>query len=170
MSRAEKILDYLTTTDAHKIGIMYILLSIINFVLAGFSAMYLRLTIANTPPSSSVGEPFNDLLYTWFMSLHGLGMLLLFAMQAVAGAANVLVPKLIGAPDLYWPRVNALSFWMQIPATVFMWSSLLFWDRGDSVGWTLYPPLSTTSQSLGVDLILLGVIIGGFSRPLRGKK
>lgn len=168
MSRAEKILDYLTTTDAHKIGIMYILLSIVNFVLAGLSAMYMRLTIANTPPGASVGEPFNDLLYTWFMSLHGLGMILLFAMQAVAGAANVLVPKLIGAPDLYWPRVNALSFWMQIPATVFMWSSLLFWDRGDSVGWTLYPPLSTTSQSLGVDLILLGVIIGGFSSTLTG--
>lgn len=164
----EKLFHYLTTTNAHYIGILYILLSIINFVLAGIAAMYMRLTIANTPPGSPVQDPFNELLYTWFMSLHGLGMLLLFAMQAVAGAANILVPKLIGAPDMYWPRINALSFWMQVPATVFMWSSLLFWQHGDSIGWTLYPPLSTISKSIGVDLILLGSIIGGFSSTLTG--
>lgn len=165
--------DYLTTTDAHKIGIMYILFSIVNFALAGFVAIYMRLAIANSPPTTAVATPgvsppFDDLLYTWFMSLHGLGMLLLFAMQAVTGVANILVPKLIGAPDLYWPRVNALSLWMQVPATAFMWSSLLFWQHGDSIGWTLYPPLSTFSRSIGVDLILLAVIISGMSSTLTG--
>ncbi|AFA39797.1 Heme/copper-type cytochrome/quinol oxidase, subunit 1 SoxM-type [Pyrobaculum oguniense TE7] len=165
---ADKLLDYLTTTDAHKIGLMYLILSIINFVLAGVAAMYMRYTIAATPPATAVSDPFNDQLYTWFMSLHGLAMLLLFATQALVGLANVLVPKLIGAPDLYWPRINALSFWMQIPFTVFLWSSLFFWQDGDSIGWTLYPPLSTRSPSLGVDLILIGIVIGGLSTTLTG--
>ena len=168
MRVAEKLLDYLTTTDAHKIGIMYITLSIINFVLAGVMAFYMRLVIAATPPGSPTPAEFPDRLYYWAMSLHGLAMLLLFATQALVGLANLLVPKLIGAPDLYWPRINALSFWMQVPASILFWSGALFWQQGDAPGWTLYAPLSTRSQSIGVDLILFGIIIGGFSTTLTG--
>ncbi len=147
----EKILDYLTTTEAHKIGILYIALAVINLILAGVMAFIIRLTIATTPLATnvaSVGLITSDVYY-WAVSMHGLAMLLLFAMQAVTGLANAAVLKLIGALDLYWPRINALSFWLQIPATVLMWSALLYAHQDAGPGWTLYPPLSTSLQSLG---------------------
>jgi hypothetical protein len=115
-------LGYLTTTESHKIGILYIVLAVINLMLAGVMAFIIRLTIATTPPATNVGSVglITGDVYCWVMSLHGLATLLLFAMQAVTGLANVAVPKLIGAPDLYWPRINALSFWLQILDTVLM--------------------------------------------------
>ncbi|AET32213.1 cbb3-type cytochrome c oxidase subunit I [Pyrobaculum ferrireducens] len=167
----EKVVDYLTTTDAHKIGILYLTLSIINLVLAGLMAFLIRLVIAVTPPGARVEETgiATGNLYYWFVSLHGLAMLLLFAMQAVVGMANVAVPKLIGAPDLYWPRINALSFWLQVPATVLMWGGLFFAQQGAGPGWTIYPPFSTGyTLSLGVDLVLMGIIVGGISSTLSG--
>jgi cytochrome aa3-600 menaquinol oxidase subunit 3 len=167
----EKILDYLTTTDAHKVGILYIVLAVVNLILAGVMAFIIRLTIATTPPATnvaSVGLITGDMYY-WVVSLHGLAMLLLFVMQAVTGLANVAVPKLIGAPDLYWPRINALSFWLQVPASVLMWSALLYAYQGAGPGWTLYPPFSTrSSQSLGINLVLMAIIIGGVSSTLSG--
>jgi cytochrome aa3-600 menaquinol oxidase subunit 3 len=167
----EKILDYLTTTDASKVGILYIVLAVVNLILAGLMAFIIRLTLATTPPATNVasaGLVTGDVYY-WVVSLHGLAMLLLFAMQAVTGLANVAVPKLIGAPDLYWPRINALSFWLQIPASVLMWSALLYAHQGAGPGWTIYPPFSTRySPSLGIDLILMAIIIGGISSTLSG--
>ncbi len=126
----EKILDCLTTTEAHKVGMLYIVLAVINLVLAGIMAFIIWLTIATTPPAinvASVGLITGDVYY-WVVSLHGLAILLLFAMQDVTGFASVAVPKLIGASDLYWLRINALSFWLQIPVTV-MWSALLYAQR-----------------------------------------
>jgi heme/copper-type cytochrome/quinol oxidase subunit 1 len=95
-------LGYLTTTEAHKIGILYIVLAVIDLMLAGVMALIIRLTIATTPPATNVGSVglITGDVHCWVMSLHGMSMLLLFAMQAVTGLANVAVPKLIGAPDL----------------------------------------------------------------------
>ncbi len=167
----EKIIDYLTTTEAHKIGILYILLAIVNLVLAGLMAFMIRLTLVVTPPDTNVATTglITGDEYYWVVSLHGLGMLILFAMQAVVGLANVAVPKLIGAPDLYWPRINALSFWLQVPASALMWTALLYAGQGAGPGWTIYPPLSTNySASLGIDLVLMAIIIGGISSTLSG--
>lgn len=170
-SLSERFFHYFTTTSAHEIGLMYIALSIINLILAGLAAFLIRLTIAITPPATNVestGIMTGDLYY-WLVSLHGLVMLLLFAMQAVVGLANVAVPKLIGAPDLYWPRINALSFWLQVPATALMWSAIFFVNQGAGPGWTIYPPFSTQrSPSLGIDLVLVAIIIGGISSTLSG--
>ncbi len=115
----EKILDHLATTDAHKVGILYIVLAVVNLILAGVMAFIIRLILATTSPATNVPS-------VGLMSLHGFAMLLLFAMQAVTGLANVAAPELIGAPDLYWPRINALSFWLQVSASVLMWSALLY--------------------------------------------
>ncbi len=121
----------MTTTEAHKIGILYIALAVINLILAGVMAFIIRLTIATTPPATNVGSVglITGDMYYWVVSLHGLAMILLFVMQAVTGLADVAVPKLIGAPDLYRPKINALSFWLQIPATVLMRSALLYAQR-----------------------------------------
>ncbi|MGC9119482.1 MAG: cytochrome c oxidase subunit I [Thermoproteus sp.] len=167
MRLGERILDYLTTTSAHKIGLMYLALSVVNFIMVGLMALFIRTVIAATPPATptSLVSP-ND--YYWFVSLHGLAMLLLFAMQAVVGMANIAVPKLIGAPDLYWPRINALSFWLQVPSSVLVWSALMYAYQGAGTGWTLYPPLSTELRTLGVDLVLLAIVISGISSTLSG--
>lgn len=159
---------HFTTTSAHEIGILYFLLALINLALAGYMAEYMRLDLAATPPGAQVQQPFSDLYYTWALSLHGLAMLLLFATQAILAIGNLMVPKLIGAPDLYWPRINALSFWMSVSASVMFWSSLLFWRQGPGPAWTLYPPLSVKSYSMGVDLILLGIVVGGVATTLGG--
>ncbi len=146
------------------------MLAVVNLILAGVMAFIIRLTLATTSPATnvaSVGLITGDMYY-WVVSLHGLAMNLLFAVQAVTGLANVAVPKLIGASDLYWPRINALSFWLQIPASVLMWSALLYAHQGAGPGWTLYPPLSTSLQSLGIDLVLMAIIIGGVSSTLSG--
>ncbi len=166
----ERVVEYMTTTEAHKIGILYVALSIINLILAGLMAFMIRLTMGISQPGQSIEATglVTSNQYYWFTSLHGLAMILLFAMQAVAGAANLLVPKLIGAPDLYWPRINALSFWLQVPATVLMWSAFFYNAQGPGPAWTLYPPLSTATPSLGIDLVLMSVIIGGFSSTLTG--
>ncbi len=107
------------------------MLAVVNLILAGVMAFIIRLTIATTPPATNVASAglITGGVYYWVVSLHGLAMLLLFAMQAVAGLANVAVPRLIGASDLYWPRINALSFWLQIAASVLMWSALLYAQR-----------------------------------------
>lgn len=161
----DRVVEWLTTTSAHRIGLMYIGLGIINFVLAGAAAYLFRINLAASEPGSPILDPN---LYYWLMSLHGLVMLLLFATQVLVGLANLLVPKLIGAPDLYWPRINALSFWMQVPATILMWSSIFSWSRGPGPGWTLYPPLSAQIPALGVDLVLMAILIGGVSSTLTG--
>jgi cytochrome aa3-600 menaquinol oxidase subunit 3 len=150
---------------------LYIVLAVINLILAGVMAFIIRLILATTSPATnvpSVGLITGDVYY-WVVSLHGFAMHLLFAMQAVAGLANAAVPKLIGAPDLYWPRINALSFWLQVSASVLMWSALLYAHQGAGPGWTIYPPFSTHySQSLGIDLVLMAIIIGGISSTLSG--
>jgi heme/copper-type cytochrome/quinol oxidase subunit 1 len=115
---------------------LYIVLVIINLILAGVMAFIIRLTIATTPPATNVagvGLITGDVYY-WVVSLHGFAMPVLFAMQAVTGLANVAVPKLIGVSDLYWPRINALSFWLQVSASVLMWSALLYAYQGARPG------------------------------------
>jgi cytochrome c oxidase subunit 1 len=140
------------TTNHAEIGILYIAFSILNFVFAGILALLIRIELA-LPGATIVTSEEYSVLFT----AHGTVMIFLVIFPLGAGFGNYLVPKLIGAGDLYWPRWNNAAFWMLIPADV-----LLYFGQA-SVGWTLYTPLSLEEFGIAVDTWIVGVLIAGVS-------
>ena len=96
--------------------------------------------------------------------MHAITMIFLFVMPMTTGLANYIVPLQIGAADMAFPRINALSFWLFLGGAALIESSFLF--GGAPVGWTMYAPLSTTTPETGVDLLVLGLILAGTSSLL----
>jgi cytochrome c oxidase subunit I len=96
------------------------------------------------------------------MSLHGMVMIVSILL-GVAGLMNYLAPMLIGAQDMAFPRLNAFSFWIAVPAAVLLLSALFL--GGFDTGWTGYPPLSTRAP-LGIQMFFLGVFMAGWSSIL----
>jgi len=147
----------LSSTHHTDIGILYLWLAFINFILAGISAFTMRLQLAQIPV-------VNEQVYYSLVTLHGLAMILFFIVPAFTGLANYILPKMIGAPDLYWPKINALAFWMNVPATAIFWLSILVGKP--MVTWTLYAPFSVVYQDIGVDFVGLGVLLLGISTTI----
>lgn len=145
----------LSTTHHTEIGILYLWTAFINFLMAGASASIMRLQLGGL-----TGIVTPDTYYS-LVTLHGLAMLLFFVPPAFTGLANYVLPKMIGAPDLYWPKINALAFWMFASASVLLWSSLLVGHA--PLGWTLYPPNSIIINDPGVDIVILAVVLVGIS-------
>jgi cytochrome c oxidase subunit 1 len=106
-SKGQVIVDWLTTTDHKKIGYLYLTTSFIYFMIAGVMALVIRAQLA-LPGLDIVAtkEQYNQLF-----TMHGTIMLLMFATPLFAGFANVLMPVQIGAPDVAFPRLNAIAYW-----------------------------------------------------------
>ncbi|MEM3087104.1 MAG: cytochrome c oxidase subunit I [Halobacteria archaeon] len=158
---AEKLLHWLTTTNHKEIGILYTLTGLIFFVVAGAAALLIRAQLA-TPEGTVVSADVFNSLFT----LHGLTMVFLAGMPIISGFANYLVPLQIGAKDLPFPRINALSFWLIPTGGIILFSGLLT-GRGPDMGWTLYAPYSS-GAGVGLarpaaDLALLGLLFLGAS-------
>jgi cytochrome c oxidase subunit 1 len=102
--------------------------------------------------------------YESIISVHGLVMFFIVVIPAFTGLMNYLIPLLIGARDMAFPRLNALSYWLLPPAGLLVVFSLA--AGGFDTGWTVYPPLSASFENVGMDLILLGIYIGGLSTIL----
>src|SRR5436309_816918 len=101
------IFEWLTTTDHKKIGILYMINSFLFFILAGLLALYIRTELA------APGIQFFDAnAYNQLFTMHGTTMIFLFVIPMFAGFGNYFVPLMIGAEDMAFPRINALSFWM----------------------------------------------------------
>ena len=98
-------------------------------------------------------------LYNSFMSLHGMVMIVSILL-GIGALMNYLVPLLIGARDMAFPRLNAFSFWIAVPGGIILLSSLFF--GGFDTGWTGYPPLSVRAP-IGIQMFLMGVYFVGFS-------
>jgi cytochrome c oxidase subunit 1 len=148
---------YLSASYDHKaIGIQYGVTSLIVFLLAGFFALVFRTQLALNQDIIGLAN------YNTVMTLHGIvmigGILL-----GVAAMSNYLVPLMIGANDMAFPRLNAFAFWVNVPAILILLSSLVL--GGLETGWTGYPPLSTRAP-LGTDMFLLGVYFIGLSSIL----
>jgi cytochrome c oxidase subunit 1 len=140
------------TTNHAEIGILYIVLAIINILIGGTLALILRTELAF--PGQTIVD---DVTYSVIFTAHGTIMIFMVIFPLGAGFGNYLVPKLIGAPDMYWPRWNNAAFWMLIPAGI-----LIFFAQS-SVGWTLYTPLSSEFWGLSVDIWIIGVLVAGVS-------
>ncbi|MEE9277616.1 MAG: cytochrome c oxidase subunit I [Dehalococcoidia bacterium] len=170
------VLDWITTVDHKKIGIMYVVTAgLVGVVAAGFSGV-MRLELAET------GQQFVDAsTYNQLFTMHGSFMLLAFIIPISVGFMNYVVPLQIGAPDMAFPRLNALGYWIYLFAVVLLLSSFVFPGTGPAntggsaaAGWTVYPPITGNTggnvQPLGagMDLWLVGVILLGVASTLGG--
>ena len=157
--RRHPILVWLTTTDHKKIGIMYLVNSYFWFGVAGLLAVFIRAELAE-PGTQFFGEERYNQLFT----MHGTTMIFLFIIPILAGFGNYIVPLQIGALDMAFPRVNALSFWMLPLAGIVLYSSYLLGGPADA-GWTQYAPLSegvgAQGNSIGIDLWIVALLLVG---------
>lgn len=166
---------YFSVDYDHKvIGIQYGLTSIIVLGLGGIFALLFRIELAQEGITFLNNEIFEMLglvgsgrlqhatgadLYNSFMSLHGMVMIASILL-GVGALSNYLVPLMIGANDMAFPRLNAFAFWVNVPGALLLVGSLFF--GGFDTGWTGYPPLSVRAP-IGVQLFLLGVYFVGLS-------
>jgi cytochrome c oxidase subunit 1 len=151
-------LSWLTTTDHKKIGIMYLVSTFIFFILGGVEALLMRLQISGADQSVLGPRIYNELV-----TMHGSTMIFLFVVPVLAGFGNYMVPLMIGARDMAFPRLNALSFWLFIMGGVAFYMSLFF--TPPSAGWTMYAPLSDNAylQDGGTDAWIFMIHLTGIS-------
>jgi cytochrome c oxidase subunit I len=153
--------------DHKVIGIQYTVTSLMLLSIAGTFALIFRTELAQPGLQFlKANESFmsqNGLQwYNTLMSLHGIVMIVSILL-GVAGVMNYLVPMLIGARDMAFPRLNAFSFWIAVPGAVLLLSSLFL--GGFDTGWTGYPPLSVRAP-VGMQMFFWGVFVAGWSSIL----
>ena len=152
---------YFGFSQDHKvIGIQYLVTSFFFYLIGGALAGAVRTELA-TPASDFVSPELYNSLFT----LHGTVMIFLWIVPTTAGFINYLVPLMIGARDMAFPRLNAVAFWMVPPAGILLMSS--FFVGAASAGWTSYPPLSTMGPEKAGELIwIMSVLLLGTSSIL----
>ena len=156
--------EWLTTTDHKKIGYLYLWTSFLYFLLGGVMALVIRAQLfAPGLEIVATKEQYNQLF-----TMHGTIMLLMFATPLFAGFANVLMPLQIGAPDVAFPRLNALAYWFFSFGSLIAVSGFLTPQGAASFGWFAYTPLSsqTFTPGLGGNLWVFGLGLSGFGTIL----
>jgi len=151
---------WLTTTDHKLIGIMYMVTGILSFVIGGIFALIIRLQLSQPNMKVIDAETYNQLI-----SAHGVTMIFFFVTIFLTGIANYMVPIMIGARDMAFPRVNLLGFWL-VPVSIVLYYSGFFTGGALDAGWTGYAPLTEKayqSHSLGVDFWALSIIVWAIS-------
>jgi cytochrome c oxidase subunit I len=148
------VTSWLTTVDHKRIGILYIVTSFIFFFAGGVMAILMRLQLAQADQHLIEKNSYNELF-----TIHGTTMIFLFAVPLFAGFANYLIPLMIGARDMAFPRLNALSYWLFLLGGLVVLASFLVEGGAANSGWTAYTPLSgdNYSPSLGQDMWILGI-------------
>ncbi|GAC1325104.1 MAG: hypothetical protein NVSMB25_23250 [Thermoleophilaceae bacterium] len=149
---------WLSTTDHKKIGIMYLYATFIFFLLGGVEALLMRLQLSVSNNTLIEPRTYNQLL-----TMHGSTMIFLFVVPVLAGFGNYLLPLMIGARDMAFPRLNALSFWLFLFGGIAFYMSIFF--SPPSAGWTSYAPLSDTAylQDGGIDAWIFMIHLTGLS-------
>ncbi len=143
----------LTAVNNTKVGVWYIGTALLFFLIAGLLALVMRLQLA---------VPDNDLLdhntYNQFFTVHGTGMMFLFAVPIVEAIGVYLLPSFLAARDLPFPRLSAFAFWAYFFGGIAFFCSLIFGAAPDG-GWFMYPPLTSYEHSPGInaDFWLLGI-------------
>ncbi|MCH9815537.1 MAG: cytochrome c oxidase subunit I [Actinomycetia bacterium] len=156
-------INWITSTDHKTIGYMYLITSFVYFLIAGVMALVIRAELAEPGLQFVSLEHYNQLF-----TMHGTIMLFLFATPLFVGLGNVVMPLQIGAPDVAFPRLNMLGYWLFFFGGLTASLSLITPEGAASFGWTAYAPLSTGvfSPSVGGDLWLMGLAMGGFGTIL----
>jgi len=152
------ILEWITTTDHKKIGALYLFTTFFFFLSGGLLALAMRTQLA-TPD----GHILTAQQYNAAFTMHGTTMVFLFVVPVWTGFANYIIPLQLGARDMAFPRLNALSYWLLLAGGIVLYSSFIF--GLPAAGWTSYVPLSTKpfSPGVGQDLWIIGLTVLGFS-------
>jgi len=150
-------LGWMSSVDHKQIGIMYLWLALFFFLVGGLEAMIIR---------AQLSVPNNDLIspeaYNQIFTMHGTTMIFLVLMPALIGLGTYLLPLMIGANEMAFPRLNAFSFWMTCLGGLLLYFSF-FTGGAPAAGWFNYAPLSEQnySSTLGVDYYTVGLILTG---------
>ncbi|MCH1883453.1 cytochrome c oxidase subunit I [Agrococcus sp. ARC_14] len=160
------VVSWITTTDHKTIGYLYLITSVLFFLIGGVMALLIRAQLfAPGLEIVPTEEQYNQLF-----TMHGTIMLLMFATPLFAGFANVMMPLHIGAPDVAFPRLNALAYWMFTFGSLIALAGFLTPQGAASFGWFAYTPLSTSafSPGMGGNLWVLGLGLSGFGTIMGG--
>src|SRR5277367_6803696 len=158
------IYEWLTTVDHKRIGLMYIAYALIFLLIGGFEAVLMRIQLA-VPNNHFVSPQVFNRLFT----MHGTTMVFFMGMPILFGFANYLVPLMIGARDMAFPRLNAFSFWISAFGGILLYFSYLGGDglygagSAPDVGWFAYAPLTAKVFSPGhsTDYWTFAVLLSG---------
>ena len=150
------ILRWITTTDHKVIGLSYMVTAMVFFLTGGVLALVMRTQLAQPDLELVSRETYNE-----FFTMHGSIMIYLFIVPFAVGLANYIVPLHIGAPDVAFPRLNALAYWLYLFGGLAMVSGFLTASGAANFGWFAYAPLSgaTYAPGVGPDLWIVGVMV-----------
>jgi cytochrome c oxidase subunit I len=148
------LLAWVSTVDHKRIGVLYILTATFFLVVGGFEALLMRVQLA-VPNNTFLGPDTFDQMFT----MHGTTMVFLVGMPVLVGFANYFVPLMIGARDVAFPRLNAMSYWL-LPCGGFLLYYSFLTGSAPNAGWFSYAPLSTKPYNLmqGVDYWIVGLL------------
>ena len=153
---ATGITSWITTVDHKRIGILYIVTAFVFFLVGGVMALIMRLQLAQANLDIVTKDVYNGLF-----TLHGTTMIFLFIVPVLAGFGNYLVPLMIGAKDMAFPRLNAMSYWFFLAGGIVLIGSLFAEGGPAQAGWYAYPPLSGPGNIgmpfVGQDLWILAI-------------
>src|SRR5271155_4455965 len=161
----ETLHEWVTTVDHKRLGVLYIFYALVFLVIAGIEAIIMRIQLIRPLNNFVSPEVFNRMF-----TMHGTTMIFFVAMPLVFGFANYLVPIMIGARDMAFPRLNAFSFWMTAFGGLLLYSSFIGGDglygagNAPDVGWFAYAPLTSQTFSRGhsTDFWILSLLVSGF--------
>src|SRR6266852_5377407 len=157
--------EWVTTVDHKRLGILYIIYALVFLMIGGIEATVIRIQLI---------RPHNDFVspqvFNRMFTMHGTTMIFFVVMPVLFGFANYLIPLMIGARDMAFPRLNAFSFWMTAFGGLLLYFSFLGGDglygagNAPDVGWFAYAPLTsqTFSRGHGTDFWTLSLLISGF--------
>ncbi len=163
--KGSRLSNLLRTTDHKTIGLMYLTASFVFFMLGGIMAMLMRAELGQPGMQFLSPEQYNQLF-----TMHGTLMLLMFATPLFFAFGNLIMPLQIGAPDVAFPRLNALSFWLFLFGSTIVVSGFFTPGGAADFGWTAYAPLSDVANSPGVggNLWMAGLAVSGLGTILGG--
>src|SRR5437660_1352778 len=157
--------EWVTTVDHKRLGILYIVYALVFLVIGGIEATVIRIQLIR-PHNHFVSPQVFNRMFT----MHGTTMIFFVVMPVLFGFANYLIPLMIGARDMAFPRLNAFSFWMTAFGGLLLYFSLVgangLYGAGNApdVGWFAYAPLTSQTFSIGhsTDFWILALLVSGF--------
>src|SRR5258706_1969528 len=161
----DRLHEWVTTVDHKRLGVLYIVYALVFLAIGGLEAAIIRIQLVS-PHNDFVSPQVFNRMFT----MHGTTMIFFVVMPLVFGFANYLVPLMIGARDIAFPRLNAFSFWLTAFGGLLLYFSLLgangLYGAGNApaVGWFAYAPLTSQTFSPGhsTDFWTLGLLVSGF--------
>ncbi|WP_018654865.1 cytochrome c oxidase subunit I [Actinomadura flavalba] len=164
-SKGRLVASWMSSTDHKVIGYLYLITSFVMFLIGGVMALLMRAELYEPGLQVVSNEQFNQLF-----TMHGTIMLLMFATPLFIGFGNVIVPLQIGAPDVAFPRMNMLAYWLFLFGSLIVLAGFLTPNGAASFGWFAYAPLSDSVRSPGVggDMWVMGLAMSGFGTIMGG--